>query len=574
MGNTFSPLVNEDSTAQHSLSVSCCRSPDTIFVANGGTILTMDDSYPTAEALAVTKDKITAVGDAQDILRTKGMFTKVVELTGTQTLMPGLIEPHSHPDLFPGVERTHDLSGFKYSSFSEIYPVMKQAVKNASQMPQTPIPWILFSGWDVVLVRDLPALNASWLDENITTDYPVFVLHAMGHSCWVNHLAMDICEINSNTPDPPGGHIDRDSDGNPTGHLREEPAIRLVTNHFPKPGLKTIASAIFDTFKHYSQNGFTSVVDMGTIHLDLPTILGLSLLSFLPKFPVRFGVYYTPTSPVKPSIRYIGKKLWFPGVKIWSDGSPYTGTMACEQPYLKTELTKKLEFEYPNGLLNYTDDELYESLHQYSSELLAMHTQGDRAVTQALDVYERIIKNSPSEMLASDRRYRMEHCGLITEEQMRRAATLGITVTFYTDHVYYYGAALRDEIIGPERASRFMPAGHATGCGIQQWTLHQDSPFSPLSPFLCMKNAVLRKTRQEGKTLGPEYCITIDDALKAYTINAAWQLKREDEIGSLVVGKLADLVLLSQNPQETQPEDLTSIKVEATYLGGHCFKHM
>ena len=548
------------------------RSPDIIFVAQEGegNILTMEDSNPTAEAMAVTGDKITAVGRAEDILKTGGFFTKVVHLTGNQTLMPGLIEPHSHPDLLASREFTCDVSGFNYSSFTEIFPVMKQAVADAAKLPKYPTPWVKFVGWDTVLLDDLPELDADWLDINLTTEYPVFVLQAMGHSCWINHKALEVCKITKDTPDPAGGKIVRDSEGNPTGMLLEAPAIQLAAKHFPSPSLSKTREAFLHAFQQYSKCGITTVADLGTLKLNLSTLIGLSLLTYLRKFPVRLGVYYTPASPIKPVGRHIGKKLWFPGVKVWADGSPYTGTMACQDNYLHNSFTEKLNFEYPNGLLNYNNDKLYELLHPFNKELVAIHAHGERAVTQALDVCERIIREDPQR---GDRRYRLEHCGLITEELMKRAATLGVTVTFYIDHVYYYGPALY-KIIGVERASRFAPAGAAKSCGQQHWTLHQDSPFSPLDPFLCMKNAIFRKTRQGGSTLGQQYCITIDDALKAYTINAAWQLRREHEIGSLAVGKLADLALLSDNPRTVNPEDLTSIKAEATYLGGYLYKHI
>ena len=571
MGDNLSTLFQEDSEAVQPFRLSS-DGPDTIFVSKGGTILTMEDSHPTAEALAVTGDKITAVGGAEDVLKMKGAGTKVVELTGTQTLMPGLIEPHTHPSLLSDLQYSCSLSGFKYSSFSEIYKVMKETVKDVSQRAKSTLPWIRFTGWNMVLVRDLPVLDAKWLDENLTSEYPVFVHQAMCHCCWVNHKALEICGITEDTPDPLGGKIEKDGDGNPTGLMKETPAIQLITAHFPKPGPATIVSTTFDVLEQYSKCGVTTLAEMGLMPLDIIKTFGLSLLTLVPTFPVRLGIYYTPASPIQPnSVNHIGKKLWFPGVKVWADGSPYIGTMACNDPYPKTEFTEKLNFDFngcPNGLLNYSEDKLYELLRNHSNGLLAIHAHGERAIDQALNVYEKIMKDRPQ---VDDCRYRLEHCGLITEDQMRRAAKLGVTVTFYIDHVYYYGEALC-EIIG-ERAKRFAPAGRATACGLNHWTIHQDTPCSPLDPFLAMKNAVLRKTRQEGKTLGPEYCTTIDDALKAYTINAAWQLKREGEIGSLVVGKLADLVLLSQNPRETKPEDLTSIKVEATYLGGHCFKY-
>ena len=206
MGDNLSTLFQEDSEAVQPFRLSS-DGPDIIFLSKGGTILTMEDSHPTAEALAVTGDKITAVGGAEDVLKMKGAGTKVVELTGTQTLMPGLIEPHTHPSLLSDLQYSCSLSGFKYSSFSEIYKVMKETVKDVSQRAKSTLPWIRFTGWNMVLVRDLPVLDAKWLDENLTSEYPVFVHQAMCHCCWVNHKALEICGITEDTPDPLGGKI-------------------------------------------------------------------------------------------------------------------------------------------------------------------------------------------------------------------------------------------------------------------------------------------------------------------------------------------------------------------------------
>ena len=567
------PDPSDKETDQNADVSSPSEQADIIFVIKGGSILTMDESNPTAEALAVTGEKITAVGRADAILKMKGPSTEVVELQGSQTLMPGLIEPHSHPSMFTAFSLFYDVSGFKCHSFKDVKRVMKQAVEETKHKCQLPLPWITFGGWDPVLIRDLPALNCKWLNKNVSSHYPVFVLEQSGHSCWVNDKALEICNITSETPNPPGGIIDKGKDGKPTGLLQEVPAIRLVTEKFLPPEKFKLLHSFFETLKWYSRHGITTTSDMGTFPLNPITIGALYACSLWREFPVRLGVYYKPKPVIKLETIFTTEKLWFPGVKVWSDGSPYTGTMACAEPYLKTHLTEVLEFDFkhhPCGVLIYESaDKLADILRPFSDKNLAAHSHGERAIDMVLDAYEKLIKENPG----ADHRYRLDHVGLITEEQMKRAAELGVTVTFYVDHVFYYGAALRDDIIGPERANRFAPTALGNKCGVSHWTLHEDTPCSPLNPFLSMKNAVLRKTQKDGKVLGPEYCVSIDDALKAYTINAAWQLKREKEIGSLEVGKLADLVLLSDNPKTVQPERLTEIEVEATYVGGQQFQY-
>ena len=546
---------------------------DLIFT--GGTIITMDDSNPTVEALAVKGEKIMAVGTKDDIFKLKGLFTRVVELTGAETLMPGLIDPHTHPSLVAGLSIFHDVSGFKYRSFAQVKKIMKDAVHHTKPTLADPHPWVLFKGWDPAIITDLPGLDAKTLDSLVTAEYPVYVLNQALHSAWLNTKGLEVCGITSKTPDPDGGKIVHDSHGNPTGMLKEPPAIAIAMAKIPKPGLLKLAKLAFDTLQQYSQNGFTTITDMGTMPLaEKIALVFLSFITHCAECPVRMGLYYTPKNG-KPSSHYINKKLWFPGAKIWADGSPYAGSMAVEEPFLVTPMTKALDFDfehYPRGYLIYDSvDKQASTLQPFQDELLATHCHGERGIQQSLDAYEQLIQNKPGN---SDHRYRLEHTGLITEEQLQRATQLGVTVTMFVGHVYYYGVALRDGIIGPDRAERFAPTNLATTCGQKHWTIHEDATANPIAPFISMKTCVTREMwKDPGHQLGPQYASTIEEALKAYTINAAWQLKRENDIGSLEVGKLADLVVLSENPKVVQPENLPAIQVLETYVGGEHFDH-
>lgn len=538
---------------------------EVIFVASpGASILTMDENNPSVEALAVKDGLIVAVGEKSEVMRLKGPETSVTEIKAPQTLMPGFIEPHSHPSLVSQTLAFNDISGFSYETYTQVRQAMEAALKKLEDNPPpNNRPWLLFGGWDVAAIPDLPELNASELDK-LTTKYPVFVISQSLHSAWVNHKALEVANITSDTKDPNGGIIVRDKDGIPTGMLKEKPAIELFASYFPKPEPSKMVSIFLATlWEEYASRGFTTVTEMGTLPLT-PQMLGfLGNVTARKECPIRLGVYFTPDTKPVPAIA--NEKLWFPGVKVWADGSPYTGTMATETPYLDTSMTKALGFDRSNpcGILIHESSEiLTEKLQEFHEELIAVHAHGERAIDQVLQTYSTLIGKDKF-----DHRYRIEHCGLITQDQISRAIKLGVTLTFYVDHLYYWGSSLRDNIIGPERAERFTPVGLATKSG-HQWTLHQDAPCTPTNPFLCMKTAITRKTK-EGDTLGPkELCATVEDVLKAYTINAAWQLKIDNKVGSLKVGKRADLVLVSQNPKDVKPEDLPSVKVIQTYLSG------
>ena len=539
---------------------------DLIFM--GGTILTMSDRNPTAEAIVIKGERIVAVCKKDNVMEFIGPSTRVVKLQGSQTLMPGFIEPHTHPSLVAKFSTFYDVSGFTCNTFQDVKNVIDKAVKETEQKPQVPLPWIVFKGWDPALITDLPSLNAKELDALVSPKYPVLVLSQM---YWLNTKGLEVCNITKDTSVPKGGMIATDENGNPSGMVKE--ALELAMNKLPNPSPLEMGKLTFDTLKQYSQLGFTTVTELGTINLDVFTLAFLSFITLCPECPVRIGVFYTPGN--KPPIHYVNNKLWFPGVKIWADGSPYTGTMAVREPYLQTSMTEALEFDpnYPCGILIY--DSIVnqaDAVRPYQSDLIATHAHGERAIDQSLDVYEKLIE----EQGPGDHRYRLEHVGLITKEQLQRATKLGVTVTIFVDYVYYYSVALRDGILGKDRARRFAPVGLATQCGQKHWTLHVDSPCFPNNPFLSMKTAITRRMWKEDGVLEPpneNYRATIDEVLKAYTINAAWQLKRESDLGSLDVGKIADLVILSDNPKAVDPEKLTCIKVVETYLGGECYDH-
>ena len=555
------------------LSASKTMHADLIFM--GGTILTMSDRNPTAEAIAIKGERIVAVGKKDDVMEFIGPSTRVVKLQGSQTLMPGFIEPHTHPSLVAKFSTFYDVSGFTCNTFQDVKNVIDKAVKETEQKPQVPLPWIVFKGWDPALITDLPSLNAKELDALVSPKYPVLVLSQTCHSYWLNTKGLEVCNITKDTPDPDGGVIVRDEKGEPSGMLKEKAALDLLMNNLPKPSPLEMAKLTFDALKQYSQLGFTTVTDLGTINLDVFTLTFLSFITLCPECPVRIGVFYTPGNKPPVLNHYINKKLWFPGVKIWADGSAYTGTMAVREPYLQTSMTKALDFDpkKPCGLLLYDSTEHQaDAVRPYQSDLIATHAHGERAIDQSLGVYEKLIE----EQGPGDHRYRLEHVGLITKEQLQRATKLGVTVTIFVDHVYYYGAALQDGILGKDRAERFAPVGLATQCGQKHWTLHVDSPCFPNNPFLSMKTAITRRMWKEDGVLEPpneNYRATIDEVLKAYTINAAWQLKRENDLGSLDVGKIADLVILSDNPKAVDPEALTCIKVVKICLGGELFDH-
>jgi hypothetical protein len=536
---------------------------DIIFT--GGDIITVDDKNPTAEAIAVKDGKIVAVGRCNEVFQHNGSNTRVIDLE-SKTLMPGLIEPHSHPVIGALLYDWIDVSGFSNSSGKEIMDKLRAAAAVAS-----PGEWIAAFGYDPILVRDLKALDADKLDEVSSTN-PILIMLQSMHTVFVNHKAFEVAGVTNDTPQPEGGTFVKDKDDNLTGMVIEQGAIASIMLPLlldaQEKGLDLIQKQIW----RYAKAGYTTVGAMGVFPVFANWTDILKELVERDDCPIRIIVMNKATDLEQGiTVDFGGEsdRLRAGGAKFWYDGSFGTGNVFLDAPYLNSKLMQE-GLGIPKDTCGYSmfPKERFKELVQKYHDMgwqIAIHAQGDRAIRDVIDVYEAVLKASPRD----DHRHRIEHGGLFPVGEMERAARLSLTPSWHINYLYYYGEALRDEIIGPERARFAMPIAAANKAGLRS-SLHNDSPMYPAEPFKLMRSAVTRKTRN-GQVVGAEQVITIDEAIKALTINPAWQLFMEDKVGSLEVGKLADLVIVSDNPLKTDPDRLDQIQVLETYRSGQRF---
>ena len=491
-----------------------------------------------------------------------------------QTLMPGPIEAHSHPVVL--VTRHHrfvDVGGAQCKTVEDVRGKIRTKVVTAESSTDPAARWCVFVVWDPELIPSLPVLDLSSMN-GISNKVPIMIITQNYHSAWVNQTAFDEAGIDKNTPDPTGGMLVRDKDGDLTGQVLEDPAIVLLLAAVPQPSRDDVTRVMWDQWKEYSSQGFTTVAELAyRPNRELDNLLHEVASSC--DCPIRLAVYVCDSDDFKNPEFPDSDKLWNAGVKLWCDGSPHSGTLAVSEPLLSNSLTKILSFPSdPNyGVLNYKTPQLLERvrLHHAMGKQVAIHAHGERALDQAIRVYEEVMAGDTQS--SQDRRHRLEHLGLVTDEQLARSARIGtgLAPSFFVAQLYYYSKSFRDFILGDERTKRWAPLALATKHGLC-WSIHQDHPAfpGPPQPFANIKTAVSRKQNDDNtQVFGHEYCVNVKEALKAYTINAAWQIFREKEIGSLEVGKLADFVILSQNPLLFDPEKLEDIKVIETYLGGH-----
>ena len=433
--------------------------------------------------------------------------------------------------------------------------------------------WVIAFGLDPLLSKDLIPPDRHRLDK-IAPDNPVFILSQVMHTAYVNSLALQRSGLSSATPDPQGGHFERDADGQLTGIIHEA-AIGAIDHQGDIGWIEKIQkalaarTALIKQYQRYADAGYTTIGIPGPVAMFDGYLKLLEHVASRDDSPVRSYVYpmadAIETSGYQPG--YNNGRYTVVGVKIYLDGSPWTGAMATAQPYLDNDFTANIIKMPKNnlGILKHSPDTLYQQIDKYHNQgwQIAIHAHGERAHNLALDTLAKVQQQSS----ITGRRHRLEHLGLITRENLARAADLNITPSFFIDHIYYFGEAIKTQLLGAERAERFMPLAWATELH-QRVSIHTDNPATPLSPMRALRTAVTRIPRFAQQPLNTRQQMSVADALEAITIDAAWQMHAEDKIGSIEVGKQADFTLLSANPLKQKPRDWMNIEALGTWLAG------
>lgn len=554
----------------------CATTGSNRMIFHGGDIVTMNDTRAgVVEALFVENGKIVSKGTKEEILKRKTVDMRIIDLQG-KTLMPGFIAVHTHPDISAYLYGYVDLSGFTYRTKEEVWAKLRQTV---SQIPKGQ--WIFCRGFDPMLVAGLTAPDIGFLDA-MAPDHPVLILAQSIHSAWANSMAFKKMGVTASTPDPaPGSYFEKDGRGNLTGFIVETAAVKVMSKDVLK--VFDIKDNVLKVNDEYLGNGITSITTLGLMN-GKALILYEYLSTAHPKLISRALDAAGLLPHRKPTMRHFMYLLHsmpdlFPkaiengddffkicGMKIWYDGSPYTGSMYIREPYLNSELMLK-GLKIPTNHCGQTvisRQEFFDAVKKYH-ELgwqVSVHSQGDRSTQEVLEVFDSIQSESPAKHL----RHRIEHGVLLPPELLEKMKRLEITPSFHINHLYYYGKALRDDILGAERSSKMLPVSSTGKAGLY-YSLHADAPMYPEEPLSLLQTAVTRKTR-EGEIIGPHEAISVTDGLKALTLYAAWQINMEKKIGSIEPGKYADLIILNRNPLKVKPESLREIRVMKTFVNG------
>jgi len=529
-------------------------------------IITMDPGNPRAEALAfdASTGEIVAVGTVEAC--TAAAPTATVTDLGDTVVLPGFVEPHSHPVQSGLVTQAPCHWIAPYVGYPTWADVTAFFARLDAQTPSGEP--LMFNGLDRLL-QGAAAPTAVSLDEFFPTR-PVIILDNSGHLAYFNTALIKLQGWDTKAPaDPVGGSYGRLADGSLDGQAFELPAVMEAA--LPILG-KAVPHPLHSAAKWYrlmATHGITSTSDMT---YDDTFLKAYEALASAEDCPLRISLYQVSTSEVA------GQKLTTAnpdrvrkqGIKLWADGSPWIGNAALSFPYLDSPVVRAAGIPLgPAGIsvMNYTKDELDAVIDKHAPEgwQMSFHCNGDAALDVVLDVYERGLKKH--NLLGTDHRWRIEHLGACHKEQFERAAALGVEASMGPFQFIYWGDLLDGQMFPSEIGSQWQAIGDAFDAGLEV-SFHNDGSVTPPNVLLNIQSTITRTT-SSGTVHGANQKVTLDQALRAETINGARQLFVDDKYGSLEVGKIADLVELSADPYEVNPMTLaTDVSVLGTWVGG------
>lgn len=528
----------------------------------GGDIVTVNDAQPAAEAIAVDDGKIVFVGSKADAMKLSGDSTCVVDLKG-KTIVPGFIEGHSHfiNSIVMGSQANVYAAPFGPGSTKQGIVDALKKLRDERKIPKGEV--IMAYGYDDSLFPDGGKLTAADLDVDFP-DNPVVVQHVSLHGAVLNTAAFKKYGITADTPVPPGGIMVRKPGTNEPEGLLMEGAYLPVFPKLPKPAPEELSQAFKDGQMIFARAGVTTAQEGATQRPDIDLLLGAAergdLFIDVNAFPFITEIDYALSKLPREKWLTYHNRLKFGGIKVTCDGSPQGRTAFFTTPYLQGgpsgEKDWKGEPTFPVPMLRKMIKRVYDEKLP-----LIVHGNGDAAIDVILDAHELALGDKASD----DHRTGIIHCQFVRNDQLERIKKLNIIPSFYTEHTYFFGTT-HIANRGLEQASFISPLKTASGMGIK-FANHTDFNVAPIDQLFVQWTAVNRPMR-EGGVLGEAERVDPLTALKALTIWPAYWYREEDKKGSLEVGKLADLVILSANPLKVEPMTIKDIKVMETVKEG------
>ena len=525
-----------------------------LIISSNKVILMTEKESAQPLSVAIKNKKIIWIGSHEDAKNIQGEHVDF----GNQAVLPGFIDAHGHASYLAFATQVANIASppvGKINNIQDLQTELKNFIQDSDLQPGE---WLMGLGYDDSLLAEQRHPTKDDLDE-VSTEHPIYLIHVSAHLGAANSLGLSLANINSKTQDPPGGKIRRyENSLEPNGVFEETAAYPL--QQLAMSAYKDPIGSVKKAMEIYARNGITTAQDgassLETIGLmqaaDAQSMINIDVISY----PIgqngldenlnalNFGSY---TGRVK-----VG------GIKLILDGSPQGKTAYLTKPYYKPPHS---ELDSYTGYPLIPQLEVSKWVKRYADLNIPImaHANGDAAA-------DMLIKAVTDADIASDHRTVMIHAQTVREDQLDKMKELGIIPSYFSTHTFYWGDWHRDSVFGEERAMRISPTKSSLDRKMP-FTVHNDAPVVPPDMIRLLWSTTNRKTRS-GKVLGDEQKISTYEALKAITINAAYQHFEDDIKGSIEVGKLADLVVLSADPLSIPSESLLDLQIVSTFSHG------
>ncbi len=529
--------------------------PATPLLIRGGRVFTASDAMPWAEAILIDGRRIAAVGSTEELLA-RSPDARTLDVSG-RTVLPGLIDAHNH---FLATGESLASADARYPGIGTIADLLLLLAAVAEHTPAGE--WITASGFDDAKYE---RVLTRWDLDQASTEHPIRVHHVSGHHVFVNSLALERRSVAEDTPDPQGGRLVRDANGRLTGQCLDAamnlilPVALDIGSHGPNFHTVTSVGAsvghIERAGRAFLEAGLTTVCDAQVTARELVAYREARRRGVLGVRTVCMPLSHQLDELLSLGLAgpFGDDNLSLGAMKFYADGSLIGGTAVFAEPYGEhAELA---------GSMYHSPAELQEMIvaAHLGGWQVGVHVQGDRAMAAVMDALEAAVQGAPR-----DHRHRLEHAGYATPELIERIAKLGAITVNQPNYLYDSG----DEFLARlgERAHGLQPLRDELGAGIPV-VLSSDSDVTSYRPLVTIRSAIERRTRA-GRPIGSSQALTLEEALRAHTITAAYALRMEDRIGSIEAGKLADIVVIDGDLTSAAPEEISSLGIWLTVLDG------
>lgn len=518
-------------------------------------IRTLDPANRVAQALAVLNNRFLAVGSSREMRELAGKSTTMIDAAG-RTVVPGFIDAHCHPASLRGKQLLQvDLSPERVRSIDDL---VKALQAKAAETP--PGQWIQGQRYDDTKLAENRHPTRKELDR-ASREHPIHIRHVSGHLGAVNSMALQLAGLGKGSTAPAGGSFDRDAAGELTGVCREEadflflPGIAKGKSLIPPMTAPEERQAVELACREYNRYGITSAGDAlcGPAEMDAFQAARSAGALTVRIYMLVLDQHLPHLKALRLRTGFGDEMLRLGAVKSFLDGAIAGRTAWLSRPYEGRPDDFGIPTKTPGEI-----EQIVMEAHEAGFQV-GVHANGDRAIEVLLDVYEKALQRFPR----ADHRHRICHCTVVTPKILERIKRLGVVVLPFSTYIHEHGEKMGEygQRISMMFAHRsFLDHGIPVGGS-------SDNPCATQDPLIALQAMVTRRS-SSGELLGPEQRVSAEEALRIYTLGSAYASFEEKLKGSIEPGKLADFVVLSGDPIGVPPEQISSLRVEATYLGG------